>query len=78
MDLLDEVAKHALGGVEIGDDAVLERADRDNVAGRASDHPLGLCTDCQDAASVAVDRNNRGLVEDDASTPHIDKRVCGA
>ena len=28
VDLLDEVAEHLLGDVEVGDDAVLERADR--------------------------------------------------
>jgi hypothetical protein len=40
--LLDEVAQHALRGVEVGDDAVLQRTDRHDVAGRASDHALGL------------------------------------
>ena len=40
--LLDEVAQHLLADVEVGDDAVLQRADGLDVARRAADHPLGL------------------------------------
>jgi hypothetical protein len=40
--LLDEVAEHLLADLEVGDDAVLQRPDGLDVAGRAADHPLGL------------------------------------
>src|ERR1700732_5120335 len=43
--LLDEVAQHLLGHVEVGDDAVLQRPDRLDRAGRAAQHPLGLDAD---------------------------------
>src|SRR3954451_17762949 len=42
VDLLDEVAEHLLGHVEVGDHAVLERADRGDGAGCAAEHALGL------------------------------------
>jgi len=38
----DEVLEHLLGDGEIGDDPVLEGADGGDVAGRASEHALGL------------------------------------
>src|ERR671924_8427 len=40
--LLDEVAQHLLGHLEVGDDAVLQRPNRLNRPGRAAEHPLGL------------------------------------
>jgi hypothetical protein len=42
MHLLDEVAEHLLADLEIRDDAVLERPDGLDVAGRPPDHPLCL------------------------------------
>ncbi len=40
--LLDEVAEHLLGDVEVGDHAVLQRADRGDRPGRPAEHPLRL------------------------------------
>ena len=40
MHLLDELLEHLLGDGEIGDDAVLHRADGDDVAGRLAQHHL--------------------------------------
>ena len=48
--LLDEVAEHLLADLEVGDDAVLQRPDGLDVAGRAADHPLGLEPDRDRAA----------------------------
>ena len=76
--LLDEVAKHALGGVEVGDNAVLQRTDRNDVARGATDHALGVCTDRKDAAGVLIDRHHGGLIEDNATAADIDKGVGGA
>ena len=60
--LLDEVAEHLLGDVEVGDDAVLERADRLDRAGRAAEHALRLDADGVHLARALVDR-------DDATAP---------
>src|SRR5437899_11041209 len=61
--LLDEVAEHLLGDVEVGDHAVLEGPDGEDVAGGPADHPLGLRPDRQDGPGLGVDRHNRRLVE---------------
>ena len=76
--LLDEVAEHLLADVEVGDDAVLQRADGLDVAGRAPDHPLRLGADRERAAVARVDRDHRRLVEHDAAAAHVDERVRGA
>src|SRR6478735_9218670 len=78
VDLLDEVAEHLLGDVKVGDDAVLERADRADRPGRAAEHPFRLDTNCVHLAAALVDRDDRRLAEDDASSPDVDKRVRGA
>jgi hypothetical protein len=59
--LLDEVAEHLLGDVEVGDDAVLERADRGDRARRAAEHPLRLDADRVHLAGALVDRDDRRL-----------------
>ena len=56
--LLDEVAQHLLGRLEVGDHAVLERADGGDVVGGAADHPLGLVADGEDLAGGGVDRHH--------------------
>jgi hypothetical protein len=66
-----------LRDLEIGDDAVAQRPDRLNVARRAAEHQLGFLADRQDvlAALDAGDRDNRRLVQDDATTLHVDEGV---
>ncbi len=76
--LLDEVAEHLLGDVEVGDDAVLQRADRGDGAGGAADHALGLDADGVDFARALVDRDDRRLREDDPAATDVDERVGGA
>ena len=76
--LLDEVAEHLLGHVEVGDDAVLQRPDRGDRARRAAEHPLGLDADRVDLARALVDRDHRRLGEHDAAAAHVDERVGGA
>src|SRR5262249_491593 len=39
---LDEILQHPLGDVEVGDDAILQRAQRLDVLGGAAEHRLGL------------------------------------
>ena len=78
VDRVDEVAQHLLGDVEVGDHAVLERPDRGDRAGRAAEHPLRFDPDRVDLAVARVDRDHRGLGEDDAAPAHVDERVGGA
>ena len=73
--LLDEVAQHLLRHVEVGDDAVLERADGGDRAGRAAEHPLRLHPHGVHVTRALVDRDDRRLREHDAAPPHIDKSV---
>src|SRR5215211_7869329 len=76
--LLDEVAQHLLGHVEVGDDAVLERADRRDGAGRAAEHPLRLDPDRVHLPRARVDRDDRRLGQHDAAPAHVDERVGSA
>src|SRR5207253_2819801 len=76
--LADEVPQHPLGGVEIGDDAVLERANRYDVGRGTPDHALGLDADREDLRGPGVDRHHGRLVQHDAATAHVDERVGGA
>ena len=53
--LADELPEHPLRHVVVGDDAVPQRADGDDVAGGAAQHLLGLGADLQQLAGVLVD-----------------------
>ena len=75
---LDEVAEHLLGDVEVGDHAVLERADRLDRPRGAAEHPLRVDADGVHLAGRRVDRDHRGLGEHDAATAHVDERVGGS
>ena len=73
--LLNEVIQHALGDFEVGDDAVLHGPDGDDIAGRAAKHLLGFFADGFHFAGVLVDRDDGGLVDDDAFALGEDQRV---
>jgi hypothetical protein len=75
--LLDEVAQHLLGNVEVCDDSVLQRADRNDVRRCTADHPLGLGPHGKDRAGLRVDRYDGRLVEDDPAAPHVHESVRG-
>ena len=76
--LLDEVAEHLLGDVEVGDHAVLQRADRGDRPGRAAEHPLRLDPDRVHLAGALVDRDDGRLGEHDPAAADVDERVGGA
>jgi hypothetical protein len=76
--LLDEVAQHPLGHVEVGYHAVLERPDGHDVARRPADHPFSLDADRHDLAVVRVQRHHGGLIEHDSAPTHVHERVGGA
>ena len=72
---LDEVAEHRFGDLKVGDHAVLERSHRVDRRGRPSEHLLRLGTDGVHLARRGVDRDDRGLRDDDASAADVDERV---
>ena len=78
MHQLDEVAQHLLGGVEVGDDAVLERPDGGDAVRRPPDHALGLVADSEDLAVLLVHGHDGRLVDLDAAAAHVDEGVGGA
>jgi hypothetical protein len=78
MDLLDEIAQHLLGYVEVGDHTISEWAYGGDVGRCPADHPLGLHPDGQRLVVVGVDGHHRGLVEHDALPAHIHECVGGA
>src|SRR5690606_37324889 len=73
--LADEVLEHALRDVEVGDDAVLQRADRGDVTRRTAKHVLGFDADGLEhltaAARLLANRDDRGLVQDDAAPTNV-------
>ena len=75
---VEEVAQHLLGHVEVGDDAVLHRPNGDDAFRRAAEHALRLEADALDLLGLAIDRDDRRLVQDDALALHVDQRVRGA
>ena len=68
--LLNKVLQHLLGNREIGDNAVFQRPDCRDIAGRSAQHVLGLGADGLDhtatAAAVLANGDNRRLIEHDA------------
>jgi hypothetical protein len=75
--LVDEVAQHRLGHLEVGDDAVLQWPDRDDRPRRAAEHALRLDADGQDALAVLLDGDDGRLDEHDPATADRDERVGG-
>ena len=65
-DPLQQQPDHALGDVEVGDGAAAQRAHGDDVAGRAADHLPGLVAGRQHLAALAVQGDDRRLVQHDA------------
>ena len=74
---VDEVAQHLLADLEVGDHAVLQRADRLDGLG-ATIIRLASRPTATGASIVDVDGDDGGLVEDDALTVDVDQRVGGA
>jgi len=77
VDLVDEVLDHLLGHVEVADDPVAQRPDRDDVGRRPADHPLGLGADGQDALGLGIDRHDGRFAHDDAAVADVHQRVGG-
>ena len=63
MGLADEVGQHPFGDLEVGDDAVLQRPDGNDVGWRASQHVLGLSAHGFHRARGFVDGHDGGFID---------------
>ena len=78
MHFADEMLDHFFGDFEIGDDAVAQRADGLDIAGRAAQHQLGLVADGAHgllAAAGGDGGHHRRLIQHDAPAFDIDQRI---
>ena len=74
-DALQQQADHSLGDLEVGDGAATQRPHGDDVAGRAPDHLPRLAAGRQHFAGLAVEGDDRRLVQHDAAALHVHQRV---
>jgi hypothetical protein len=75
VNFFDEVAQHRLGHFEISNDAVLHRADRQNGAGRAAQHPFGLFTHRENRPGSPLDGHHGRLAKDNPLALDVDQRI---
>ncbi len=83
MHFADEIFQHLAGNGKIGDDAVLHRADRLNVARSAAQHAFGLHAHSENTAVVAraellANGDYRGFVQDDAFIAYKNEGIGSA
>jgi hypothetical protein len=75
MHLLDEMAEHRLGNLEVRDDAVLERTDGHDITGGAAEHSFCLVANRQDPARSSLHRDDRWFPKDNPVVLYVDERV---
>ena len=80
---LDELLEHLLGDGEVGDHAVLHRADRLDIARHLAQHGLGFLADGLNrllalGTTFVADRHHRGLVQHDALVAYVNQRIGSA
>ena len=73
--LRDEMPQHRFGDFEVGDHAIFQRADRDDIRRRAAEHPFRLVAHRQHFVRARLHCDHRGLAQDDALILHVDERV---
>ena len=77
-DLVQKLLDHALSDLVIGDHALAQGANGDDVAGGAAEHGLRVRADLQELAGILVERNDRGFVEHNAFILNVDQHRRGA
>ena len=77
-DPLQQQPDHALGDLEVGDRPLAQRAHGHDVGRGAADHLPRLVAHRQNLTGPTVERDHRGLVQDDALTSCVHQRVGGA
>ena len=77
MNLADEVFDHRFRYIEIGDDAIAQGADGDDVPRRAAQHLLGFVADLEDGFLAAFhrDRHDGRLIQDDATVTDVNEGI---
>ena len=73
-----EVAEHLLRNVEVRNDAVLHRTHCDDALRRTAQHALRFEPYTLDLFRLAIEGNDRWLVEYDPFALHVDQCICGA
>ena len=76
-DLVDELLEHPLGHLVVGDNALAQGADRNDVAGRAAQHGLRVRADLQQLARILINGHHARLVEHDALVLYINQNRRG-
>ena len=76
--LLEEGGEHALRGVQVGDDPVLQGPEDQLIVRGPAQHLLGLLAQGGHLAGAALHGHHGGLPEDDALAPHVDEGIGGA
>jgi hypothetical protein len=71
MDLLDEVAQHRFGNLEVGYDAIFHGPNGHDIARRSSEHPLGFFANRKDVGGACLDRDDRWFSQNYPSIPYI-------
>src|SRR5690606_37777823 len=78
VDFVDKVADHRLGHREICDHTVFHRANRFDIAGRTTQHVLGIASDSQDFAGLGTNGNHAGFNQHNAPASHKNEAVGGS
>ena len=74
-DRVQAAAETYIGLVEVGDNAVFERPDCDDVARGAPKHSLRFLADGKNLAALHLDGDDRGLAEENPPAAHVDERI---
>ena len=69
--LLDEMLQHLFRNGIIGNDALTQRPDRNDIARRTSQHQSGILTDRLDLVRISVKSHNAGLLQNHALSSDI-------
>ena len=72
---LNEGLDHLLGGVEISDDAIAQRAHRADVSRGAAQHQLGLVTHREGHTPLQVNRHDGGFLQNDPLAADVHQGV---
>src|SRR5258708_23743875 len=71
VDLLNEVAQHALRNVKVSDYAVFKRPDGDDIARSAANHALGFEADCDYLSSVGIECDDSWFIQNNSPPSYI-------
>ena len=76
MDAPNEMGEHGFGDVEIGNDAVAQGTNGNNIGGGAPDHLLGFGANGENAFAAPFNGDDGRFIDGDASPVDKDERIC--